>query len=354
MARDDGLMDRFDRRGERRFRARDAIVAVVVTALVLVLFEGASVRKAGEEMNPGIGRTLVLGIGRPTGWLADHLGLAGIAHRATAWISPHESGANGPGGFDTASTGAAAIGGTGGAGTGTGAANAIPPVTLDAFDPASIGAKSPPRQTLHRLLVTGDSMSMPLDVELARRLAGGGVDVIRDPHLGTGISKSVLVDWGKLSTSQVRADHPDAIVVFIGANEGFSMPGPSGRQVSCCGVPWATVYATRVRRMMSTYRQRGAARVYWITLPFPRDRPRQAVARTVNAAVEVAGQPWRDQVRVIDSVPIFTPGGRYRDAMKVGGSSQIVRQADGIHLDEAGSSLLADVVLRAVDRDFKR
>ena len=29
----------------------------------------------------------------------------------------------------------------------------------------------------------------------------------------------------------------------------------------------------------------------------------------VNAAIEVAAQPWRGQIRVIDTVPIFTPGG---------------------------------------------
>lgn len=347
MARDDGLMDRFDRRGERRFRARDGVIAVVVAALVLVAFEGASVRKAGEEMGPGVGRTLVLGVGHPTGWLSDHLGLAGVGHTLTTWISPGGGpGANSPGGFEGVASRTAA--------PGAGAPSGVPPVSPDAFDPASLGAKPPPRRPLHRLLVTGDSMSMPLDTDLARKLAGGAVKVTRDPHLGTGISKSLFVDWGQLSTSQVRRYHPDAIVVFIGANEGFSMKGSDGSEVSCCGVAWATIYASRVRRMMNTYRQRGAARVYWITLPFPRDRARQVVARTVNAAVGVAAQPWRDQVRLIDSVPIFTPGGRYRDAMVVAGSKQIVRQADGIHLNETGSNLLAGIVLRAVDRDFKR
>ena len=46
------------------------------------------------------------------------------------------------------------------------------------------------RSELETLLVTGDSLSTPLDTELARRLAPDGVEVIRDPHLGTGISNS--------------------------------------------------------------------------------------------------------------------------------------------------------------------
>ena len=54
--------------------------------------------------------------------------------------------------------------------------------------------------------------------------------VLRDPHLGSGISKSFLVDWGQLSADQVRKDKPDAVVVFIGANEGFPFDRPGGER----------------------------------------------------------------------------------------------------------------------------
>jgi hypothetical protein len=63
-------------------------------------------------------------------------------------------------------------------------------------------------------------------------------------------------------------------------------------------------------------------------------------------------QPWAAQVSVIDTVPIFTPGGVYRDAMKIDGVETIVRESDGIHLNAAGSALLAQTVLAAVRRDF--
>ena len=71
--------------------------------------------------------------------------------------------------------------------------------------------------------------------------------------------------------------------------------------------------------MMNTYRRGGRARVYWLTLPAPRDEDRQEIARAVNAAIEVAAQPYRAQVRVLDMDELFTPGGRYRDAMEVDG-----------------------------------
>jgi lysophospholipase L1-like esterase len=319
----------------RRLRARDGIAVIALAVVLLVLFEGTSVRTSGEEMQPGFERDVVLAVGRPAGWIADRLPL----HKVDlfGWLSP-DQGLGKAGGFDQPLR--ATRGG------------AVQPVGPGSFDPRALGAKPRPLR-LRTVLVTGDSMAQPLDADLARRLAGrSGVRVVRDPHIGTGISKSGFVDWGKLSLQQVRRDHPDVVVVFIGANEGFDMPGPGGRTARCCGTDWAAVYAYRARRMMSTYTQGGAARVYWLTLPFPRDGARQQVARAVNAAIDVASVPYRADVRVLDMAPIFTPGGRYRDAMTVGGRKQIVREADGIHLNGVGSGLAAAAVLRAIGTDF--
>ena len=169
--------------------------------------------------------------------------------------------------------------------------------------------------------------------------------------MGTGISKTGLLDWGKLSSEHASEREPDATVVFIGANEGFPMPGAGGNEIQCCGPGWAAEYAYRARSMMNTYRQGGNARVYWLTLPLPRDRDFQVVARSVNAAIRVAAEPYRAQVRVLDMTSLFTPDG-YRDAMDVDGRREIVRDPDGIHLNAAGAEVAAGVVLEAVRRDF--
>jgi lysophospholipase L1-like esterase len=336
---DDNRMERFDRSGTRRFQARDGLIAVSVAAIVLVVCSGTSIRKQAEEMRPGIGRDVVLAVGRPAAWISAALPLHSLTTTLTGWLSP-DTNLTGPGGF----TDAAAFG--------TG--DAIPAVTPDAFEPSQIGAPAPPKRALHTVLVTGDSMSEPLDVDVAQALAPDGVKVVRDPHIGTGISISLLVDWGKLAAYQVRRYHPNAVVVFIGANDGYSMPGPGGRSVNCCSAEWAAIYAARVRAMMNTYRQDGVARVYWLTLPTPRDPARAKISLVVNAAIDVAAEPWRDQIRVLDTVPVFTPGNRYRDSMTINGQPTIVRQSDGIHLNDAGSALAAKLVLGLIDQDFTR
>lgn len=311
---------------------------VALTTLLLLLFEGSAVESAGRQMDAGVERSIVLAIGKPTGWIADQLPFENVADSALAFVSPDDD-LDSQEGFDQpAETGPASRG--------------VPPITVEQFDPAELGAKARSLGKLEKLLVTGDSLSIPLDSELAKRLTSEGVKVERDPHVGTGISKAGVVDWAKLSAQQVSEHEPDAVVVFIGANEGFPIPGPGGRQIDCCGPDWAAVYAARVRRLMNNYRQAGVARVYWLGVPLPRDGRRQRVQRTVNAAFDVAAQPWRSQVRLLDLTSVFTPNGRYRDAMEVDGRDQIVREPDGNHLNRKGAEVAADLVLEAVRRDF--
>lgn len=323
----------------RRRGAREALVAVFVAAAILVVAQGPSIERTGERLDPGPVRSAVLAVGRPAAWIGERLPVAEVVHDATAFLSPDEDLASG-GGFAGTAPAPARGGG-------------VPPVTEDAFAPADLGAPAPADLALRKLLVTGDSLAMPLDAVLARHLADGrAVQVIRDPHVGTGISKPGLVDWGKLSVRQAGRHRPEAVVVFLGANEGFPFEDAAGRPVECCGAAWAAAYATRARTMMDTYRRDGAARVYWLTLPLPRDPRRQEIARTVNAAVRAASAPYRAQVRVLDLTRVFTPDG-YRDAMPVDGRERLVRDPDGIHLNETGAELAGDLVLEVAGQDFR-
>jgi len=331
---DDSLMNRFDRNGLTRFRARDGIIALLVCAALLVVFQGDGLRSQGERMDPGWDRDVVLAVGNPAGAIADALPFADAADDALAFLSPDEALESG-GGFENV---AAQAGGQ------------LPPVTKDAFEPAAIGAAPPRKERLRTLLVTGDSMAQPLDAKLAAALTDRGVKVVPDVRLGTGISKSFLLDWGELSTQQVKRGKPDAVVVFIGANEGFPIEA-GGKEVECCSADWAAQYANRARRMADTYRQAGNARVYWITIPTARDADRAKINRVVNAAVKVAAQPWASQVRIVDTVPMFAPRG-YEDAITIDGRRRIVRNADGIHLNDEGAGLLAESVLARLAQDF--
>jgi lysophospholipase L1-like esterase len=339
--RDDSPQAIIDLSRARRFTVRQMLITIGVMCLILLILEGPSIRHQGEEMESGIIRTAVLAVGKPTGWVGDRLPFHDATREATAWLSPDDDLGGGEGGFEN--TAAPLPGSDGGSG-------GPAPVTPDAFAPADLGEKVA-KKPLKTVLVTGDSLSQPLDSELARRYAEKGVKVTREPHLGTGISKTDLLDWGKVSTQQAKKDY-DAVVMFMGANEGFPMPGPDGGNVKCCNAEWAAIYASRARAMMNAYRRTGAGRVYWLTLPGPRDADRIKIARVVNSAIAAAAAPYRAQVRIVDMVRVFTPNYDYRDSIDVGGRDTIVRESDGIHLNDEGAKVAADSLQRVMAGDF--
>ena len=317
----------------RRRGAREGMIAIAVCAVVLLIAQGPNIEDSGERMDAGPLRTTVLAVGRPAAWLGERLPVAEAVADATAFLSPDEDLTAAAGGFDQAAA----------------TSDRVAPVTPEAFAPEDLGQQREANRGLRTLLVTGDSMSQPLDTVIAQRLSGAeATQVVRDPHLGTGISKDALVDWGKLSVRQTSEYTPDAVVMFIGANEGYTIG-----KIECCGADWAAAYATRVRTMMNTYRRDGDTVIYWLTLPLTRDDRRNEIVTVVNAAVRAAAAAYRANVRVLDMTELFTPDGDYRDDMEVDGRQELVRDADGIHLNETGAELAADAVLGAMAQDFE-
>ena len=58
-------------------------------------------------------------------------------------------------------------------------------------------------------------------------------------------------------------------------------------------------------------------------------------------------------VRLLDLTSVFTPNGKYRDAMEVDGRKQIVREPDGNHLNRTGAEVAAESCSRSVRRGLR-
>src|SRR3954447_22868940 len=121
---DDSLMNRFDRNGLRRFRARDGVLALLLCAVLLVIFKGDSLRRQGQRMDPGFTRDVVLAVGNPAGLIADSVRRAHTGGAATAFRS--RDGELGEAGWHPSAAAPARV------------AAQVPPVSADAFDPAAI------------------------------------------------------------------------------------------------------------------------------------------------------------------------------------------------------------------------
>jgi hypothetical protein len=183
-----------------------------------------------------------------------------------------------------------------------------------------------------------------IDSFLAQRLRGAKVR--SDARVSTGLSKPDLLDWRAHARRQAAGIRPDAVVMFIGANDGFRMG-----DADCCGAPWVAEYARRARAMMRSYARGGRARVYWLLLPAARGGIFRETFPAVNAGIRRAAQGLADDVRLVELDEFFTPGGRYRSSMEVGGKLVRVRQDDGVHLNTTGASLAAALIARAMRQD---
>jgi lysophospholipase L1-like esterase len=195
-----------------------------------------------------------------------------------------------------------------------------------------------------RILATGDSMIQIVDSFIRERARPA--QLRSDARVSTGISKPSLLDWRAHAREQVAGIHPDVTVMFLGANDGFPMAG-----ADCCGLPWIGEYARRAREMMRTYARGGRGRVYWLLLPAARGGLFRETFPAVNAALRQAAAGLEDDVRLVELDEVFTPGGRYRKSMRIGGKRVRVRQSDGVHLNTTGARLAARLVVSALRRD---
>jgi hypothetical protein len=202
---------------------------------------------------------------------------------------------------------------------------------------AALLAPAPPPARAERILVTGDSMMYVLQRPLAARLRALGHEVTTDGRFGTGITKPHILDWQQHAIAQVSQFHPETTFMFIGANDLFPILG-----ARCCGPRWVALYARRARRLIRIY-----GRTIWLTLPAPRDPGLAVGFRAVNRAIRLATAA--EGARLVDLVPVFTPGWRYRRTMTWRGRRVVVRQLDGVHLGHDGLDIAADLSVAALE-----
>ncbi|MDX6680430.1 MAG: uncharacterized protein QOG94_469, partial [Solirubrobacteraceae bacterium] len=213
-------------------------------------------------------------------------------------------------------------------------------------DAIRVGAGAPAPRPAPALLATGDSMMGGVDSFLGDELAGTQ-DVRSDVRPGTGISK-LASDWTKIAAAQASAQHPRTTVIMLGAADGFPMTTPVGAGVVCCGRAWMAEYARRAGAMMRSYLRHGRGRVYWLTIPIPRQVERLPIILAVNAAIRRAAAGVAG-VSVVGLDVLFTPHG-YRDVVRYRGRDVRVRDVDGLHLNLQGQAIAAKAVARLIRR----
>lgn len=191
------------------------------------------------------------------------------------------------------------------------------------------------------LALVGDSMmAVGLSDTLLRETAGNpNLRVIRAFKSGTGLARPDVFDWMQEYPAMIAGQHPDAILVAIGANDGQGFVD-QGKVLAFGTDAWVRVYQQRTEDFLNLLTQDGA-RVVWVGLPPMQSPAYNQRAEEINRiAYSVVGRNplatwWNPQPLIAGK------DGGFRDLLSSpDGKTTRIRQPDGIHLSDDGAALL--------------
>ena len=200
--------------------------------------------------------------------------------------------------------------------------------------------------------IVGDSQAEVLGQSLIERADSTGVmEATLDFEFSSGLTRPDFYNWPAEIQSVVETNHPDAMVVVFGANDGQGMELDTG-VFQPGDAEWNAEYARRVDAVM-TYLEQQGVRVYWIGQPIARDADYSARLRLMNGIfADVAAD--HPNTTVVSLYDLFEDeNGSYSDYLTgAGGELVNMRNSDGIHLTRAGGDRAANVIFAALEADL--
>ena len=302
---------------------------VVIALLVAALFNSEAIVRAGESMQGGTTRDVVLSVARP---LDDVAGAVGLH-------LPRE-------GFDKA------FGQEPKTAEGTeleqGSTAILRPKQRE---PEREGFPQPTPTSPVEVFVTGDSQALFIGELLTDELPADLFDVEVSPRNSTGLTNPEFFNWEINAQQEMAAREPGAVVMVMGGNDGFNVLGEDGQLYGPQDPEWETEYARRAAVVMSELGSNGERPVYWLPPPTARDPDFNLIYETQNRAIEqaAAAVPGARYVDIYSTIN----DGRYSDELKIDGRRVLARQADGVHFSREGAIVPTRILVEAMAKDYR-
>ena len=305
------------------------VLGVLLIALgVAALFNSEALVRAGEGMQPGATRDIVLSVGRPIDDVAGAVGLH----------LPREGLDLAFGQEDKTASGTELEEGS----------NAILRRNRRREERQSFPQPTP--EAPLNVLVTGDSQAEFLGQRLIDQSPPGLLEVETAARNGTGLTNPAFFNWEINAEQEVSTREPDAVVMAIGGNDGFNVQTRDGTLYAPGDAGWETEFARRVAVVSSVLSGNGKRPVYWVPPPTARDPKYNKIFASQNRAVERATQAV-PALRYVDVYSTLN-GGRYSDDLKIDGRRVLARQPDGIHFTRDGAVAAVRLILDSMAEDF--
>jgi hypothetical protein len=305
------------------------VLGVILIALgVAALFNSEAIVRAGESMQPGNTRDIVLSVARPlddvAGTVGFHLPREGLDK---AFGQESKTAAN-----TELEKGSTAI------------------LRPNRRKPRRQTFVQPTRNDEVHLLVTGDSQALFVGEVLTDMLPDDLFDVDVVARNATGLTNPEFFNWEINAEQEIASRKPDAVVMVMGGNDGFNLLH-DGRLYGWQDPQWQVEYARRAAVVMRELGSDGKRPVYWVPPPTARDGEFNQIYEIQNRAVEQAAGavPGARYVDIYNTIN----NGRYSDELKIDGHRVLARQADGVHFSREGAVVPARLILRAMAKDYE-
>ena len=311
------------------------VLGVVLIALgIAALFNSEAIVRAGEGMQQGTTRDIVLSVGRP---LDDVAGAVGL-HLPRKGLDLAFGQEDKTGSGTQLESGSTAI-----LRRGAGQERRQAP-----------SFRQPTQQDPIEVFVTGDSEAEFLGQRLTDQAKPGLLEVETLAQNATGLTNPAFFNWEINAQQEMESRDPDAVVMAIGGNDGFNVE--AGGQLYGPGDPeWQTEFARRVAVVSKTLsgedkKGRPKRPVYWVPPPTARDGDLNEIYATQNRAVKQAV----DAVPGLRYVDVYSTlgNGKYTDSLRIDGRKVLARQSDGVHFSREGAVAPARLVLEAMAKDY--
>ncbi|MGH2783170.1 MAG: DUF459 domain-containing protein, partial [Thermoleophilaceae bacterium] len=279
---------------------------IAIALLVATLLNSEAIVRAGESMERGATRDVVLSIARPLDDVAGAIGLHLPREGLDLAFGQEDKTAEGT----DLEEGSAAI------------------LRRDGQRARERSFAQPTPEEPVEVLVTGDSQATFIGQLLTDELPEDLFDVEVVPQNSTGLTNPQFFNWEIHAEQEIAARAPDAVVMVIGGNDGLNLI-VDGQLYEWHEPQWEVEYARRAAVVMRELGSGGERPVYWVPPPTARNSEQNGIYETQNRAVESAAAaiPYARYVDIFNTIN----GGEYSDELRIDGERVLARQPDGIH-----------------------
>ena len=349
---------------QRRRASAGRIIGVGLLCFAIwLVFDANQLYHAAQAGQIGVRRNVAMAILRPIAAVTDALRISGPVNTADSAL-----GRCGIGGAPACSSGPTptippvtapahrswgylGLGGAPHLGPGTHYVPPPPPPVVPSGPPP---LQSPTASHPLTLLSIGDSIGEDLGFGLGDVFSTDpDVRVVQKALEDTGLARIDYYNWPTALEADLRQYHPEIVVVMMGANDMQSFAVGNGRYVSfsLTANQWWQAYAHRVALVMDEATAAGA-HVMWVGLP-----PMGAGSTVPAGFPQKLNGVFRAEADAHPGVTYFPAAtvlankkGGFQLYMTINGSIEQIRSTDGVHLLPAGYDMLAQALVRPMER----